>query len=128
MSVNIEASVKTPAINMSESEGNISIRGISIPEDPHEFYGPLTEAISEYKVTPAERTVLNLHLEYFNTSSTLIIRNLIKELHGIKAKTDLVVNWYFESDDEDMKEAGEEFALLFADIKFNVTAVDSFAQ
>ncbi|OIQ25309.1 MAG: hypothetical protein BM555_06745 [Crocinitomix sp. MedPE-SWsnd] len=127
MSVNIEASIKTPAINMSETDGSISIKGISIPEDPHEFYGPLIQAISEYKTTPAERTALNLHLEYFNTSSTLIIRNLIKELHGIKTKTELVVNWFFESDDEDMKEAGEEFALLFADIKFNVTPVDSFA-
>jgi len=127
MSVNIEASIKTPAINMSEADGSISIKGISIPEDPHEFYGPLIRAVSEYKTTPAERTALNLHLEYFNTSSTLIIRNLIKELHGIKTKTELVVNWFFESDDEDMKEAGEEFALLFADIKFNVTPVDSFA-
>ena len=125
MSVNIEASVKTPAINMSEVDGNISIKGISIPEDPHEFYGPLINAISEYKTTPAERTALNLHLEYFNTSSTLIIRNLIKELHGIRSKTDLVINWFFESDDEDMKEAGEEFALLFADVNFNVTPVDS---
>jgi hypothetical protein len=125
MSVNIEASVKTPAINMSEVDGNISIKGISIPEDPHEFYGPLINAISEYKTTPAERTALNLHLEYFNTSSTLIIRNLIKELHGIRSKTDLVINWFFESDDEDMKEAGEEFALLFADVNFNVTPVDN---
>ncbi|MEO9532599.1 MAG: DUF1987 domain-containing protein [Crocinitomicaceae bacterium] len=126
MSVNIEASIKTPAISMSENDGNISIKGISIPEDPHEFYSPLIEAIAVYRTSPAERTALNLHLEYFNTSSTLIIRNLIKELQGIKAKTDLVVNWFFESDDEDMKEAGEEFKMLFADIKFNVTPVEAF--
>ena len=126
MLVNIEASVKTPAISMDENDGEISIKGISIPEDPHEFYSPLIKAISDYQTSPAEKTALNLHLEYFNTSSTLIIRNLIKDLQSIKAETDLVVNWFFESDDEDMKEAGEEFKLLFADLNFNVTAVDHF--
>lgn len=125
MSINIAASVKTPSINMDESAGHISIKGISIPEDPHEFYYPLIKAIEDYQTSPAERTALNLQLEYFNTSSTLIIRNLIKELRMIKEKTDLVVNWFFESDDEDMKEAGEEFKLLFNDINFNVTPVES---
>ncbi|MBD3638900.1 MAG: DUF1987 domain-containing protein [Crocinitomicaceae bacterium] len=126
MSIHIEASVKTPSINMDENEGSISIKGISIPEDPHEFYYPLLKAIEDYRTSPAEKTALNLHLEYFNTSSTLIIRNLIKDLTEIKEKTDLVVNWYFEQDDEDMKEAGEEFKMLFSDITFNVTPVDSF--
>ena len=126
MSLDIEASVKTPSITMDENEGSISIKGISIPEDPHEFYYPLLKALEDYRNAPAAKTALNLQLEYFNTSSTLIIRNLIKDLGMIKEKTDLVVNWFFESDDEDMKEAGEEFKMLFADIKFNVTAVDSF--
>lgn len=126
MSLDIEASVKTPSITMDEHEGSISIKGISIPEDPHEFYYPLLKALEDYKNSPATKTALNLQLEYFNTSSTLIIRNLIKDLGMIKEKTDLVVNWFFESDDEDMKEAGEEFKMLFADITFNVTAVDSF--
>lgn len=123
MSVYIEASVKTPSIEMDEKEGRISIKGISIPEDPHEFYHPLLRAIEDYQTSPAEKTALDLHLEYFNTSSTLIIRNLIKELGTIKEKTDLVVNWFFESDDDDMKEAGEEFKMLFQDLNFNVTAV-----
>lgn len=126
MSISIEASVKTPSIDMDEIVGSISIKGISIPEDPHDFYFPLIKAIEDYRTSPAEKTALNLQLEYFNTSSTLIIRNLIKDLRMIKEKTDLVVNWFFESDDEDMKEAGEEFKLLFSDINFNVTPVDSF--
>lgn len=124
MAVNIEASVKTPEIQMNEVDGHIWIKGISIPEDPHEFYSPLLQAINNYQTAPAEKTALNLHLEYFNTSSTLIIRNLIKELSNIRSKTDLVINWFFEFDDEDMKEAGEEFKMLFSDIKFNITPVD----
>ena len=123
MSINIEASVKTPSIYMDERAGEISIKGISIPEDPHEFYHPLIQAIADYRTSPAERTALNLHLEYFNTSSTLVLRNLLKELQGIKEKTNLEVNWFFDDDDEDMKEAGEEFKLLFSDINFNIKPV-----
>ena len=126
MSMKIEASVKTPEINMDETDGFISIKGISIPEDPHEFYSPLMRAIAAYSETPAKSTALNLHLEYFNTSSTLIIRNLIKQLQGMQEKTQVVINWFFESDDEDMKEAGEEFKLLFGDVEFNITAVEAF--
>ena len=109
---------------MDESAGKIAIKGISIPEDPHDFYHPLLEALEDYRTKPAEKTALELHLEYFNTSSTLVIRNLIKDLRMIKEKTDLVVNWFFEDDDEDMKEAGEEFKLLFSDIKFNIIPVE----
>ena len=123
MSVYIEASIKTPSIEMDEKEGRIAIKGISIPEDPHEFYHPLLEAIEDYSSHPAKKTALDLHLEYFNTSSTLILRNLLKNLSDIKEKTDLVINWFFESDDEDMKEAGEEFKMLFSDLNFNITAV-----
>ncbi len=126
MSVKIEASVKTPEISMDESGGLISIKGISIPEDPHEFYSPLMRALADYSNAPAAKTALNLHLEYFNTSSTLIIRNLIKQLQDMQEKTQVVINWFFESDDEDMKEAGEEFKLLFGDVEFHVTAVDAF--
>jgi hypothetical protein len=124
MSFKIEASIKTPEINMDSQGGEISIVGISIPEDPYEFYDPIIKAIDEYKTSPAEDTALNLHLEYFNTSSTLIIRNLIKDLELIKADTNLVINWYYDSDDEDMKEAGNEFKILFSELTFNILPVE----
>jgi hypothetical protein len=31
----------------------------------------------------------------------------------------VVINWKYDIEDEDMEEAGEEFAEIFSDLKFN---------
>jgi len=126
MSLKIEATVKTPQIEFDTEKGLISIQGISIPEDPQEFFMPLDEQLNEYINTPNEKTYLEFKLEYFNTSTTLIIRNLIRKLHDISDKTKLNVKWYYESDDEDMEEAGNEFKMLFKNIDFDIIGVEKF--
>ncbi len=48
---------------------------------------------------------------YFNTSSSkaiLDILDLIEKYH--KSGGNITVNWYYESDDEDIQESGEEFS------------------
>ena len=124
MSLTIEATVKTPKIEFNSSSGLISISGISIPEDPREFFTPLDEELKKYIAAPLQNTNLEFKLEYFNTSTTLIIRNLIRQLRDISDKTELNVKWFFENDDEDMEEAGDEFKVLFKDIEFNVIGVE----
>ena len=124
MSLNIEATVKTPKINFNSSDGLIILSGISIPEDPQEFFEPLDVELNNYLGAPSANTCLEFKLEYFNTSTTLIIRNLIRKLHEISDKTKLIVKWYFENDDEDMQEAGDEFKMLFKDIQFDIIGVD----
>lgn len=124
MSLKIEATVKTPKIEFDSQKGMISIQGISIPEDPQEFFAPLDEELNEYVHAPNEKTYLEFKLEYFNTSTTLIIRNLIRKLHDISNKTKLNVKWYYETDDEDMEEAGDEFRMLFKDIDFDIIGVN----
>ncbi len=126
MSLFIEASVKTPKISFDTDQGNILISGISIPEDPQEFYSPLHNQIEAYLESPKLNTLLEFKLEYFNTSSTLIIRNIIRKLESISENTNLVVKWYYEKDDEDMQEAGSEFKLLFKDIQFEIVKVAKF--
>lgn len=126
MSLIIEATVKTPKIDFNTNKGLISISGISIPEDPQEFFTPLDEELDIYVGNPSENTCLEFKLEYFNTSTTLIIRNLIRKLRDISSKTKLNVKWYFENDDEDMEEAGGEFKMLFKDIDFDIIGVNNF--
>jgi hypothetical protein len=126
MSLIIEATVKTPKIDFNSISGLISISGISIPEDPQEFFTPLDVELDVYVNKPSENTCLEFKLEYFNTSTTLIIRNLIRKLRDISAKTNLNVKWYFEIDDEDMEEAGAEFKMLFKDLEFDIIGVNNF--
>jgi len=108
--LNIEGTAKTPSVNFSAQEGLIEIKGRSIPENSIEFYKPLVDWLEEYSKSPAALTKVNIQLEYFNTSSSKCILDVFKKLEAIyKAKNDVIINWYYEEDDEDMLEAGEDY-------------------
>ncbi|MGV6862543.1 MAG: DUF1987 domain-containing protein [Putridiphycobacter sp.] len=126
MSLQIKATVKTPQIELVQDKGYILIEGISIPEDPQEFFQPLDDELNKYIKNPAESTKLVFKLEYFNTSTTLVIRNIIRKLRDEIENSNLKVEWYFEEEDEDMQEAGEEFKILFEELDFEIIGVNSF--
>jgi len=106
----IEGTPKTPTIKFDSATGVFEIKGRSIPENSVEFYKPLIDWLDLYKETPNNKTVINIKLEYFNTSSSKCILDVFKKLETIhKAKNEVEVNWYYEEDDEDMLEAGEDY-------------------
>lgn len=126
MSLEIKATLKTPQVSVDKEAGKILLAGISIPEDPYSFYSPVDTEIDTYLENPKAKTCLEFKLEYFNTSSTLVIRNLIRKISSHKEGTELSVRWYYEEYDEDMKEAGDEFRLLFKEIDFQLIKVKEF--
>ena len=107
--IKIEGSPKTPTVNF-EASGKIEIKGRSIPENSIEFYKPLIDWLDQYLTSPAKLTNVNVQLEYFNTSSSKFILDVLKKLEAIyKAGNEVVINWHYEEDDEDMLEAGEDY-------------------
>lgn len=120
----IEGTPKTPSVRFDAKQGLIEIKGRSIPENSIEFYKPLVDWLEQYSGIPADKTVVNIHLEYFNTSSSKCILDVFKKLEAIhKAKNDVVVNWYYEEDDEDMLEAGEDYESIIR-IPFKMIEVE----
>jgi len=109
-SISIEGTPKTPTVNFDGATGIIEIKGRSIPENSIEFYRPLVEWLEDYSKEPQKLTTVNIQLEYFNTSSSKCILDVFKKLEAIKkARNEVVINWYYEEDDEDMLEAGEDY-------------------
>jgi hypothetical protein len=109
-SISIEGTPKTPTVNFDATTGIIEVKGRSIPENSIEFYRPLVEWLEEYSKEPQKLTTVNIQLEYFNTSSSKCILDVFKKLEAIKkARNEVVINWYYEEDDEDMLEAGEDY-------------------
>ena len=108
--LSIEGTAKTPSVKFNGQEGVIEIKGRSIPENSIEFYKPLVEWLEQYSGTPLDLTQVNVQLEYFNTSSSKCILDVFKKLETIhKGKSEVIINWYYEEDDEDMLEAGEDY-------------------
>ncbi len=109
-SIIIEGSAKTPTVNFDAASGKIEIKGRSIPENSIEFYKPLVDWLDTYAAAPKEKTEVNIQLEYFNTSSSKCILDVFKKLEIINRANDgVVINWFYEEDDEDMLEAGEDY-------------------
>ncbi len=101
---------KTPSVKLDGTTGIIEIKGRSIPENSIEFYKPLIDWLEKYGTAPSANTVVNIQLEYFNTSSSKCILDIFKRLELISKKGNPVeINWYYEEDDEDMFEAGEDY-------------------
>lgn len=111
--VSIEGTAKTPTVNFDPENALMELKGRSIPENSIEFYKPVVDALDEYAKSPQEVTKINIQLEYFNTSSSKCILDLFKKLEGIhKSGKEVVINWHYEEDDEDMLEAGEDYQAI----------------
>jgi hypothetical protein len=106
----IAGSNKTPEISFDASNRVLSISGRSIPENSIEFYKPMLAWMEQYAATKPENTILQIKLEYFNTSSSKCLLDIFKKLETIGGKCQ--VEWYYEQDDEDMLEAGEDYEAI----------------
>ena len=120
MSYKIEPTEKTPEVSIDTDNGKVSIKGVSVPDNPYDFYQDMLDSIDEYLQAPNESTEIEFHLEYFNTSTALVIRNLLRKLESQSGATSLSIKWIYEEDDEDMMEAGSEFQFLFKDLDFKL--------
>ena len=89
----IEGTPKTPTVKFDANEGVFEIKGRSIPENSVEFYKPLVDWLDRYKESPLLKTVVDIRLEYFNTSSSKCILDIFKRLENIhKAKNEVEIN------------------------------------
>ena len=109
----LDGTPKTPLILFDGETGNFEISGRSIPENSAKFYLPLIEWVDQYLTDPADLTSINVRLEYFNTSSLKSLVELFRRFEKLlRAGKKVEVIWYYEEDDEDMMESGEDFRLL----------------
>ncbi len=121
-SLYIEGTLKTPTIKSDSKEGIVEIKGRSHPENPIEFYKPLSDWVAEYVRDPRLITTINIQLEHFNTSSSKRILDLLRRFELILMTDNAVqVNWYY--DDEDILEAGETFQTM-TKIPFKMIEMD----
>lgn len=122
--LNIEGSPKTPTVNFDGVQGSLELKGRSIPENSVEFYHPLNEWIDKYGQNTKDKTIIDIKLEYFNTSSSKCILDIFKKLEVMNGEgTEVQVNWYFEEDDEDMEEAGQDYQAIIG-LPFNMVEVE----
>ena len=111
--ISIKGTPETPEVQLDNGRGVFEISGKSLPEDVKEFYNPLLKWFDEYAKSPNPQTVLKIKMDYFNTASSKMILELfevVKKIH--LAGNPTVIEWYYQEDDEDMQDAGQDYSDL----------------
>ncbi|BDX37860.1 MAG: DUF1987 domain-containing protein [Bacteroidales bacterium] len=101
----------TPTVILDAENEIYEISGRSLPEDVTAFYDPILGWLDEYASSPNKKTIFTFKLVYFNTASSKLLLDILMKLEQMhEAGNDILVRWYYPEDDEDMQEAGEEYA------------------
>jgi hypothetical protein len=107
---NIAATQSTPQVIL-DPNGVIIIKGRSMNKNAAGFYKQIESWIDVYVCNPAETTRVDIFLEYFNSLNSLIFVSLLKKISGVKLKDkELIINWHYEEDDEDILAQGENIS------------------
>lgn len=109
--IKIKGTEDTPSVTLDAPASVFEIAGRSLPEDVAAFYNPIVEWLDKYIQAPNPKTTFNFKLVYFNTASSKMLLDILMKLEELsKNGKEVIVKWHYSEDDEDMKEAGEEYA------------------
>jgi hypothetical protein len=113
-------------VEIDPNNGKLEFKGRSSPSASLEFYSPIMSSIDQSFSGSGQSITAHFAFEYFNTSSSKCLFDILKKLARMQAKgTEVEVNWYYEEEDEDMKETGEDYEDVLG-LSFNYIAVQDF--
>ncbi len=121
----IKETLETPSVYFNFSKGHFLIEGRSIPENSSDFYQPIISWLEEYKSNSKGLTTVDFKLEYFNTSTSKYILDILRSLMDIsKDKASMIINWYYDEFDEEILEIGHDFSSIIH-FPFNIIVIPS---
>ena len=107
----IEQTDDSPRVVLDHENNQFEISGKSLPEDVADFFQPLLDWLESYKNEPNPKTEFHFKLIYFNTASSKLILDILMILEEmVDAGHEVLVKWLALKSDEDMQEAGQEYA------------------
>lgn len=116
----IEPTSVTPFFQLDLKNRVMKFKGRSSPSDSRSFYYPILRKIEDlFRKKSAYSLTVNFAFEYFNTSSSKCLFDILKRLANYKLNgADVIINWFYDEYDEDMREAGEDYEDVLG-VKFN---------
>ena len=120
--LNITGTEDTPEVSYDPETLVLSIKGSSFPENTYNFYQPIFSWLTEFlEQSDFRKLEIHLDLNYYNSSSSKVFMNLfhLLETHFDSGKN-LMINWYYDPDDQDSMEEGEDFGIGLEALPFNL--------
>jgi hypothetical protein len=119
-SLHINGTAVSPMVDFNLETRVLEISGYSRPENVRDFYFPLIEWLDELAKLMISNKTLNPDIDlfsfkfkfvYFNSSSAKFIYDIIILLNGFQNDGfPLKIYWYFDEEDDELREAGEELS------------------
>ena len=124
--LHIQGDAKNPTLNFDANKGVLEIKGRSWPEHAVNIYEPALKWLDDYAKSPQPKTVVKVSLEYFNTSSSKVVLEVMRKVEEMhKNGLDVKIEWYYENDDIDLQEEGETFKEMI-EVPMDLIGIDEF--
>ncbi len=106
----IEGTKYTPEIILDCTSNHFSISGNSRPENADAFYKEIFNWFEKNgeEIMKLDSIILNIDLEYFNSSSSKQILNILYKLEYLNPNN-TIIKWNYDDEDEEILDAGKEF-------------------
>ena len=102
----------TPFINFDAVRNTLEIRGCSYPEDVSAFYKPVFEWLEAYfsQLKEESQVLVIFDFTYFNSGTSRVLLGILDlfEDQALSRAIAIDVHWFYEVEDENMLEYGED--------------------
>jgi hypothetical protein len=120
--IRIEKTNNTPSIYIDEANLLCRIEGSSYPEDAYEVYQHVLDWLSRVGEHIHSELVVEFDYDFLNSISHKKVWQILHELKQFyKNGKSVKVVWYYDENDDDIMEAGEDLAELM-NIPFELVA------
>jgi hypothetical protein len=121
----VEKTKKTPLIHISLKENKFLIKGPSFSENIVDIYNPIIEWIDENIPNLENELICELYFTVLNSASHKKIFQILIRLNSyLDAGKKITVQWFYDEDDEDIMEMGEDLTELI-NLPFEIKPVKS---
>ena len=110
----IEGTKLLPFVDF-HTDGYMQIEGRIIPDDVVLFFKPLLDWC---KKLSSKEVVLDIKIEYLNTNALVHLYKMLEILELNCNLEEIIVNWYYEEEDEEYYDKGLYIAEKLKRIKF----------
>ena len=111
---------QTPLVEFDTITGTLSMYGKMVPENPIDFFEKINQTVDDYLRQNPDKLEINMRLDYFNTVSSKMLSKFFRKVTTGHKPT---LNWFYEKDDIELKEAGEDYSQIL-NYPINVIEID----
>jgi hypothetical protein len=114
-----------PKVEFFGDTGILNISGAWMPHSgiEAEIFYQIENWLKEYILLPAAKTILNVKMTCYGTAPSKYLLKIFKNMDSLfLGGKSVEINWFYEHDDQDIMESGEEYK-EFLKLPFNLVEI-----